>query len=81
MSDFEIEIKRYLKNLPPDVLGLCSIKSIEIIDMFSGAYNLNFHVRVNKKEFIFRINIEQGVQAARPLNLLTRYTEMLRDDG
>jgi ATP-dependent helicase/nuclease subunit B len=28
-----------------------------------------------------RINIEQGVQAARPLNLLTRYTELLRDDG
>ena len=28
-----------------------------------------------------RINIEQGVQAARPLNLLTRYTELRRDDG
>jgi hypothetical protein len=28
-----------------------------------------------------RINIEQGVQAARPLNLLTRYTELKRDDG
>lgn len=28
-----------------------------------------------------RINIEQGVQAARPMNLLTRYTELLRDDG
>jgi thiamine kinase-like enzyme len=59
MSDFEIEIKRYMKNLPPDVLGLCSTNSIEIIDMFSGAYNLNFYVRVNKKKFIFRINIEQ----------------------
>ena len=28
-----------------------------------------------------RINIEQGVQAARPMNLLTRYTELVRDDG
>lgn len=28
-----------------------------------------------------RINIEQGVQAARPLNVLTRYTELLRDRG
>jgi len=59
MSDFEIEIKRYLKNLPPDVLGLGNTNSIEILDMFSGAYNLNYHVRANKKEFIFRINIEQ----------------------
>ena len=59
MPDFEIEIKRYLKNLSPDILGLRSIKSIEILDMFSGAYNLNFNVRVNKKKFIFRINIEQ----------------------
>jgi len=28
-----------------------------------------------------RINIEQGLQAARPLNLLTRYTELRRDNG
>jgi len=59
MSDFEIKIEQYLKNLPSDVLGLGNTKSIELLDMFSGAYNLNFHVRVNKKEFIFRINIDQ----------------------
>jgi len=28
-----------------------------------------------------RINIEQGVKAARPLNLLSRYTELRHDDG
>jgi len=28
-----------------------------------------------------RINIEQGLQVARPLNLLTRYTELRRDNG
>jgi hypothetical protein len=28
-----------------------------------------------------RINIEQGVEAARSLNVLTRYTELLRDNG
>lgn len=28
-----------------------------------------------------RINIEQGITAARPLNLLTRYTELRRDNG
>ena len=59
MSDFEIKIEQYLQNLPPGILGLYTINSIELLDMFSGAYNLNFHVRVNKKEFIFRINIEQ----------------------
>ncbi len=28
-----------------------------------------------------RLNIEQGIKAARPLNLLTRYTELRRDNG
>ena len=28
-----------------------------------------------------RLNIEQGSKAARPLNLLTRYTELRRDNG
>jgi hypothetical protein len=28
-----------------------------------------------------RINIEQGLTTARPLNLLSRYTELLHDDG
>ena len=28
-----------------------------------------------------RLNIEQGIVAARPLNLLTRYTELRRDNG
>ena len=27
--------------------------------MTPGSYNLNFHVKINKKEFIFRMNIEQ----------------------
>ena len=36
-----------------------SIDSIEILDMTPGAYNLNYHVKVNEKKFIFRINIEQ----------------------
>lgn len=59
MSDFEVKIERYLKNLPPGVFGVRNTDSIEFLDMTSGAYNLNFHVRVNQKEFIFRINIEQ----------------------
>ena len=59
VSDFEVKIERHLKDLPPGVLGVRNINSIEILDMTPGAYNLNFHVRVNQKEFIFRINIEQ----------------------
>lgn len=59
MSDFEVKIERYLKNLPPGVFGVRNTDSIEFLDMTSGAYNLNFHVRVNQKEFNFRINIEQ----------------------
>ena len=49
----------YLKQMPPQVMGLESVDSIEILDMTPGAYNLNYHVRVNAKKFIFRINIEQ----------------------
>ncbi len=52
-------IKRYLRKLPPALLGVDNTELIEILEMTHGSYNLNFHVRVNQKEFIFRINIEQ----------------------
>ena len=52
-------ITRYLKDLPPDLLGLRDIGSIEVLQMTPGSYNLNYHVRVDHKDFIFRINIEQ----------------------
>lgn len=52
-------IKEYLRKLPPAVLGVDSTASIEIPGMTPGSYNLNYHVIVDKKEFIFRINIEQ----------------------
>ena len=58
-SAFENKIVEYLEQLPARVLGLESVDSIEILDMTPGAYNLNYHVRVNAKKFIFRINIEQ----------------------
>ena len=57
-SDRE-KIISYLQDLPPNLLGLRKCDSIEILEMTPGAYNLNFHVRVSRKEFIFRINIEQ----------------------
>ena len=58
-SAFEKKIVQYLKQLTPRVIGLESVNSIEILDMTPGAYNLNYHVRVNEKKFIFRINNEQ----------------------
>jgi thiamine kinase-like enzyme len=52
------KIVSYLKDLPPKLLGIRKSDSIEILEMTPGSYNLNFHIRVNQKEFIFRINIE-----------------------
>jgi thiamine kinase-like enzyme len=52
-------IIQYLGKLPPALLGVDSTAAIEILGMTPGSYNLNYHVKVNKKEFIFRINIEQ----------------------
>lgn len=53
------KIKKYLRKLPPALLSVQNTDSIEILDRMPGSYNLNFHIRVNQKEFIFRINIEQ----------------------
>jgi thiamine kinase-like enzyme len=59
VSAFEKKIVHYLKKMPPRMMDLESLNLIEILDMTPGAYNLNYHVRVNEKKFIFRINIEQ----------------------
>ncbi len=53
------KIERYLRRLRPWFLGVESSDSIEILEMTPGAYNFNFHVRVDDREFMFRINIEQ----------------------
>jgi thiamine kinase-like enzyme len=52
------KIIRYVKKLPPALLGVQNSDSVEILGMTPGSYNLNYHVKVDKKEFIFRINIE-----------------------
>lgn len=59
MSALEEKIQRYLEDLPPGLLGLRETGSIEILEMTPGSYNLNFHVRVGQKDFIFRVNIDQ----------------------
>jgi thiamine kinase-like enzyme len=61
VSDRE-KIIQYLKDLPPALLGVQNSDSVEILEMTPGSYNLNYHVKVDQKEFIFRINIEPRLQ-------------------
>ncbi|UCF95225.1 MAG: phosphotransferase [Desulfobacterales bacterium] len=51
-------IEKYLKNMPPDILAVRQMDSLQFHKMTPGAYNLNFHVSIENKEFIFRVNIE-----------------------
>jgi len=57
-SDRE-KIERYLRGMSPEILEVEDTDSVETLEMTPGAYNLNFHVRVNQREFVFRINIEE----------------------
>ncbi len=52
-------IEKYLKNISPEILGVQNMESLEIHKMTPGSYNLNFHISVDSKEFIFRVNIDQ----------------------
>jgi len=52
-------VEKYLKILPPEILGIQNMDSLQILKMTPGSYNLNFHISVENKEFIFRVNIEQ----------------------
>jgi len=59
LADSGEKIVQYLKGLPPEVLEVQNIDSVEILEMVTGSYNINFHVRVDQKEFVFRVNIDQ----------------------
>ena len=59
MSSLEDKITRYIEDLSPSILGLEDAGSIEILEMTPGSYNLNFHLRIHQKDFIFRVNIEK----------------------
>ncbi len=52
-------IGRYLKNLPPHVLEVGKSPSVEVLELYHGAYNLNYHVKVDGGDYLFRVNIEQ----------------------
>ena len=55
----EKKITQYLQDLDPAILDLEDTSSIEILEMTPGSYNLNYHVKVDQKDFIFRVNIDQ----------------------
>jgi thiamine kinase-like enzyme len=59
VKSIDEQIKVYLLNLPPSLFGIQQMEPIEVLDMFAGAYNLNYHVRIGDKNINFRINIEQ----------------------
>ncbi len=59
LADSGEKIVQYLKDLPPEVLEVQNTDSVEILGMVTGSYNINFHVRVDQKEFVFRVNIDQ----------------------
>lgn len=75
------KIETYLKNLSPDLIGLKRIASIKILTMTPGSYNLNFHVRVNQKEFNFRINIEQQSGLANQIEYEYKTLKFLESHG
>ena len=59
ISGLEQQIVRYFGTISGSVLGIEPSKPVEILDMTPGAYNLNYHVAVDGKRFIFRVNIQQ----------------------
>ena len=59
LPEIREKIDRYLRDLPPEALGVDKVESVEILTMTPGAYNLNYHVRINGKKVIFRVNVDQ----------------------
>lgn len=53
------QVKAYIRALPPSLFGCEQIYEVDVVGMFAGAYNMNYHVRIDNKEVNFRINIEQ----------------------
>jgi len=52
-------IEKYLQSIAPGILGVEKMAPLMIHKMTPGSYNLNFHISVDRKEFIFRVNIDQ----------------------
>jgi thiamine kinase-like enzyme len=81
MSAIENKIVHYLKHMSPGMIGLESIGSVAILDLTPGTYNLNYHVAVNEKKFIFRINIEQQSGLSNQIEVEFRVLKFLESQG
>ena len=68
VSELAAQIVQYLGSISAEVLGVQTSKPAEILDMTPGAYNLNYHVSVDGKRFIFRVNILQQSGLADQIN-------------
>ena len=73
------KIERYLRGLPPGVLEVQSTESIEILEMTPGSRNINFHVRVNHKDLIFRVSIDQQSGPPNQIEYEFRVLKLLKD--
>ncbi len=74
-------IEKYLQKMPPDILAVDRMDAVKLIRMTPGAYNLNFHVWVDNKEFIFRVNIEQQSGLSKQIDYEYRILKFLADDA
>ena len=74
-------IEKYLKNIAPGILGVPNMESEEIHKMTPGSYNLNFHISVGVKEFIFRVNIDQQSGLSRQVQYEYNALKFLQGHG
>ena len=74
-------IEKYLKNISPEILGVQNMESLEINKMTPGSYNLNFHISVGTKKFIFRINIDQQSGLSRQVEYEYNTLKFLEGQG
>lgn len=73
-------IEAYLQKMPPDILAVDCMDAVKFHQMTPGAYNLNFHVSVGGKDFIFRINIEQQSGLSKQVEYEYRILKFLAPD-
>ena len=71
----------YLKNIAPGILGVQNMASVDIHKMTPGSYNLNFHISVESKEFIFRVNIDQQSGLSRQIQYEYNALKFLQGHG
>lgn len=73
-------IEKYLQKMPPDILAVDHMDAVKLNKMTPGAYNLNFHVSVDDKEFIFRVNIEPQSGLSKQIEYEYRILKFLAND-